>query len=106
MVTKDSCFCAFVAEGAYTVDWGDGTSNNYAAREKAGHQYTYGAVGLGAATSKGWQQAIIVITPQAGQRLTSLNLNAKHAFQTGANTPNSGFVIISKMPIRPRLKRI
>lgn len=39
---NDSNFLAFTCQGAYTVDWGDGSSvENIASNVKAQHQYTY-----------------------------------------------------------------
>jgi hypothetical protein len=96
MVTPDSCFCALSAAGAYTVDWGDGNIIDYATGVTAQHQYDYTNVTLGAVTTEGWKQALIVITPQAGQYLTSLNLHKKHSLVTTvAVLYTSGFVDIA-----------
>ena len=86
MVPVDSCFCALSAAGAYTVDWGDGNTINYATGVTAEHQYDYTNVSLGAVTTGGWKQAVIVITPQAGQNLTSINLNLAHSSVSTAGT--------------------
>lgn len=34
-------YVAFVAQGDYTVDWGDGNVNNYSSNSKASHYYDY-----------------------------------------------------------------
>ena len=99
MVTVDSCFCALSAAGAYTVDWGDGTTQNIATGVTAYHQYDYATLTTTSTsdatiTSFGYKQAIVTVTPQAGQQLTSLNLNVKHN-QTGLQLYSSGFVDVA-----------
>jgi hypothetical protein len=77
----DSNFVALSCTGAYTVDWGDGTgSQNFATGVQANHLYDYATVGN--LSSRGYRQAIITITPQAGQNLTTVDLARKHT-QTG-----------------------
>ena len=77
---------AFTVSGAYTVDWGDGSSNDYAAGAKAEHTYTFGDLDPDSETSEGWRQAIISITPQAGAALTSINLTSVHSVGTANYT--------------------
>ncbi len=76
----DSELVALMCQGAYTVDWGDGTSNNYASGVKAEHKYTYSDVDLNSDTIANftYKQCIITITPQSGQNLTLINLNQYH----------------------------
>lgn len=73
-------FAAVKCLGAYTVDWGDGTVENFASGVKAGHKYNYATFDPTGLTlcSRGYKQAIVTITPQAGQTLTELYLNQKH----------------------------
>ncbi len=74
----DSNFVAFVCEGAYTVDWGDGSSpQNYASGVAAYHVFDYDDL-EGTECSRGYRQAIVTITPQSGQNLTSANFAVKH----------------------------
>lgn len=77
----DSEFVAFNCQGAYTVDWGDGTVQNFASTIKAEHKYSYSNVNLNSdtVTNFGYKQCIITITPQAGQNLTSINLQNYHS---------------------------
>lgn len=67
--------------GAYTVDWGDGTAlQNYASNTVAQHVYDPASL---TATSEGWKQAMVTITAQGGQSLTTINLtNAYYAGKT------------------------
>ena len=83
----DSGLVAFTCAGAYTVDWGDGTTNNYAANAAAEHKYDYSNINLNSDTvvTFGYKQCIITITPQSGQNLTSINLNVFHS-TIGAGT--------------------
>lgn len=84
-ITDDgSNFIALSAAGAYTVDWGDGTSTNHGTGTTAVKQYTYSSVSSGTASTRGYRQVLVTVTPQAGQTFTSLNLQVKHT-QTGLN---------------------
>jgi spore coat protein CotF len=79
---NDSNFVAFRFSGNYTVDWGDGNIENVAAGVTAEHNYVFSS--LSASTEIGpigskMRQAMIVITPQAGQNLTSISFNFKHS---------------------------
>lgn len=64
----------FSVNGAYTVDWGDSTSNNYAAGAKASHTYSYASIDNSYIVEPGIKQVIITITPQAGQNLTTFGI--------------------------------
>ena len=153
-IDSDANFIAFTCAGAYTVNWGDGTSENVATGVTAQHQYTYadadlvnsnapvtftdagdlvsriahgytndskvqfygivGTTGLveaqtyyvinattdtfqvsatvggtalalttnGSAYLLNYKQAVVTITPQAGQNLTSINFNVRHSATT------------------------
>jgi surface protein len=165
-VWPESNFCALVAAGNYTVDWGDGNIENVAANTVAHHQYDFTDADLantnapvtftdstdlvtrnshgysndmivvfynivsttgivegqtyfvinamtntfqisatvggsaivlttdGSATLLPYKQAVVTVTPQAGQDLTYLNLNQRHN-QTGLQAYCSGFVDIA-----------
>jgi surface protein len=86
----DENFTAFTVSGAFTVNWGDGTIENFTSGSTAYRTYSYDNVAFdGTLSSRGYKQAIITITPQAGQNLTALNLNIRHnrsgllAYETG-----------------------
>ena len=90
-----SNFIALVAAGDYTVDWGDGVTENFAANVVAYHEYDYANTAFnGTLTDAGYKQAIVTVTPQAGQNLTYLNLNQKHN-QTDLQAYSSGFLDIA-----------
>ncbi len=76
----DSELVALMCQGAYTVDWGDGTTENFASGIKAEHKYTYSDVDLNSDTvaNFNYKQCIITVTPQSGQNLTLINLNQYH----------------------------
>ncbi|KAB2970343.1 BspA family leucine-rich repeat surface protein [Zoogloea sp.] len=65
--------------GAYTVDWGDGTVENFATGATASHTYSYASISDTTVSTRGYKQAIIIVTPQAGQNLTSVNLGVTPA---------------------------
>jgi len=92
---ENSNFVALSAEGAYTVDWGDGTTENFASGVVAQRNIDYAATALnGTECSRGYKQAIITVTPQAGHNLTKLDLHRKHT-QAGLQAYSSGFVDIA-----------
>lgn len=65
---------AITVAGAYTVDWGDGTAPaNFATGVNASHNYDYTTLGSGTVTSEGFRQAIMVVTMQSGQTMTTAN---------------------------------
>jgi len=96
-VYPDSNFLALSAAGAYTVDWGDGVTENIASGVTAYHEYDYSTYDTGNTTlcSRGYKQAIVSITMQAGQTFTSLNLFLKHTQAGLANGYSSGFLDIA-----------
>jgi surface protein len=69
----NSNYVALLAQGNYTVDWGDGVTENFTSNTKASHQYTYSSISSDI-TSDGFKQVIVTVTPQAGQNLTSIDL--------------------------------
>jgi hypothetical protein len=74
-----SNFTTIRCTGAFTVDWGDGSSPvNVASNTTTEYNYSYAAAGLGAVTSRGYKTAIVTVTPQAGQTLSAIDLSLKH----------------------------
>jgi hypothetical protein len=82
-------FVAFSFAGNYTVDWGDGSAlENVNSGVTAQHQYDWANVSN--VTSEGFRQALIKVTPQAGQNLTNINLQRAHS--TIGNGKTSQFI--------------
>ena len=78
-VFEDANFVAVQCRGNYTVNWGDGTVVNTNTDVITYHQYNWSNPLLdGTLTTRGYKQAIITITPQAGQNLTLARLHIKH----------------------------
>ena len=76
---NDSNYIAMTFAGDYTVDWGDGSSpENVSSGIAAQHKYNWADVSSSTLTSMGYRQALVTVTPQIGQNLTSINLNVKH----------------------------
>lgn len=69
---------AFVLEGDYTVDWGDGVSENYQSGTKAQHNYSWNDIQSSTLTSEGFRQVLITVTPSIGQQLTYVSLDEAH----------------------------
>jgi surface protein len=74
----ESNFVAVNCAGAYTVDWGDGVTENFATGVQANHNFLYANLSSGTLSTRGYRQAVVTITPQAGQNLTTVNLFIKH----------------------------
>lgn len=71
---------AIRCSGAYTVDWGDGTTANIASGTTAEKNYSYSSTALsGTLTERGYKQAVVKITPQTGQALSSIDLSFRHS---------------------------
>lgn len=88
-------FASLSCAGAYTVDWGDGTAPaSFAANAQADHLYTYASLSAATNTTRGYRQAIVTVTPQAGQNFTGVNLARKHAQAGLPTTPSTGWLDI------------
>ena len=82
---------AFIVQGAYTVNWGNGIVENYNSGATATYNYHEGDYAGFTMQDPyfGYKTAIITITPQAGHGLTLIDLNRRHPTvgpQTSANT--------------------
>ena len=71
-------FLCLQVSGAHTIEWGDGTVENYATNTLSYHTYTYSAIPTTGEAVLGYRQVIVKITPQAGQHITQLVFNSKH----------------------------
>lgn len=82
-----SNFLAFTIAGNYTVDWGDGTVENISSGVAANHIYDYSTFDPTntTLTSAGFKQAWVIVTPQAGANITSINFQVKHSSALAAN---------------------
>lgn len=87
-------FVALSAAGAYTVNWGDGTTEDFATGVQANHAYTYASTPSGTLTVGGYRQVVITVTPQAGQTLTAINLGRRHPQLGSTNVGGTGWLDI------------
>ena len=83
---------AFTLSGAYTVDWGDGTTENFAAGVTAYRNLAWSSYDTSTLTTRGYRQAIITITPQSGHNITSWNFLVKHNQPGLANGYSTGWL--------------
>lgn len=83
----DSNFSTVYASGAYTIDWGDGTIENYSSYTTAYHVYDYNNISPDTECSRGYRQVIFIITPQSGN-LTTISFTNKHNQATSHNYIN------------------
>lgn len=72
-------YVAVQCQGAYTVDWGDGTVTNYASNATASYQHVFSAISSSTTTTQGFRQALVRITPQSGQNLTLVSFGVTNA---------------------------
>ena len=92
-IFEDSNFLSLSAIGDYTVNWGDGTIENFASGDQAYHQYSYDDF-VGTESTKGYRQAIITVTPQLGHDLIDINLQKKHN-QVGLVSYSTGWLDVT-----------
>ena len=86
-ITDDeSNHIALTCQGAYTVDWGDGVTENVATNVKAQHTYTYSAISSGTLSTRGYKQVLVRVTPQAGQNLTKVDLQQQNSILAKLHT--------------------
>ena len=97
---------------AYTVDWGDGLVENYAANAVATHQFIYDEIDSNTLTTRGYRQALVSVTPQ-GSNWTSGSIHqlGSTPYPTGTSTRwldiqlaqnNTGSFTV-RNPLTPRL---
>lgn len=79
-ITDDeSNHIALNCAGAYTVNWGDGVTENVATGVKAQHSYTYSTISSATLSTRGYKQVLVRVTPQVGQNLTTINLQQQNS---------------------------
>lgn len=72
---NDSNSVVFRITGNYTVDWGDGTIENFTASTLASHKYNYASISESTLSSRGYKQVLVTITPQPGSNITIVSMN-------------------------------
>jgi len=86
VTNDDSQYIALMCSGNYTVDWGDGNIENISSGVKAQHKYTFSSISASTefelTTGVVARQVLVIVTPQSGQNLTSINLQQLY---TGLN---------------------
>jgi hypothetical protein len=96
----DGNFCAFTITGAYTVDWGDGTVENFGSGATAYHEYIYTDANLaGTESTRGYKQAIVTIIPQSLQNLTSINFANKANANLASGVSTGWLDVVISAPI-------
>jgi len=83
----NSNYLSFTCSGNYTVNWGDGTSENFSAGTQANKQYTRSFYNsLSQNVYENSKSIIVTITPQTNNNLTSIDLNVRHPSISSSNT--------------------
>jgi surface protein len=101
--SNGSNYLSFTIAGAYTVDWGDGSApENFASGTRCQKEYNFFTGDYYPLpdpepsvipTWNGANLAIVVITPQAGQDITSANFNQKFAASGLGTVPDTSPII-------------
>ncbi len=79
----DSNYVTIQVQGNYTVDWGDGTIENFNSNALVEHRFVYGDISNSTLTSDGYKQVIITITPQNNQHITYINFQNTPTIYSG-----------------------
>ena len=96
---NDANFVSLRCQGDYTIDWGDGTVENFASNVQANHTYTYSAISSSTESVRGYRQVIVTVTPQAGNNFTLLDLQTKHNQSGLVGNYASGWLdIVTSLP--------
>lgn len=85
-------------DGDYTVNWGDGTVENFNAGEKAQHDYNWDDVSASTTTTQGYRQVLVTVTPQTGEDLTYCDLGVRHDDITEDYSGSPWLDLILSMP--------
>ena len=73
---NDTNVCGLRIQGAYQVDWGDGTSNTYANDAIAVKRYDRASyAGFTSSVFRNYKTVLIKVTPQAGQTFTNVQFS-------------------------------
>jgi surface protein len=101
--SNGSNYLSFTIAGAYTVDWGDGSApENFASGTRCQKEYDfftgdyYPLPDPEPSSTVRWngaKLAIVVVTPQAGQDITSANFNQKFAASGLGTVPDTSPII-------------
>lgn len=75
---KDKNLVAILAEGPFTVDWGNGIVQNFSSNATAQYQYDYDLLPANTLSSRGYKQVVIKVTPQSGWNLTRCTISQRH----------------------------
>jgi surface protein len=80
----------------YTVDWGDGTSADFASGVTAEKNYVYSDISSGTVTSEGYRQAIVTITPTtAGKTFETVSPSRRHSAITSGSDFSSPWLSLA-----------
>ena len=80
----DSNYVTILVRGNYTVDWGDGTIENFNSNVLAEHGFVYGNISNSTLTTDGYKQVIITITPQNNQHITYIDFQNAPTIYSGS----------------------
>jgi len=98
ITNDDSNYIALSCTGDYTVDWGDGVTENFASGVIAEHLYTYSSISESTeytvTTGIVARQVIVSVIPQAGSNLTTVDFQKKHT-RTNLQIYNSNWLDIA-----------
>jgi hypothetical protein len=80
-------YIAFTIAGSYTVNWGDGSSvQNISSGVRAEHLLSWSGCPASTLTSEGFRQAIVTVTMQSSNNLTTARFDRPHTSSGSAMT--------------------
>jgi len=80
----------------FIIDWGDGFSSSYADNTNASHSYDYDTMDVGTLSSRGYKQAVVVITPSGSG---NIDLFRSHRIGTTLTQGGPSYLdVVYKLP--------
>lgn len=89
--------------GGYTVDWGDGTVENFSSAATAEHKYTFSDADIIYSYNSRMKFVIIKVTTQAANDITAFDLSKAHS-QSGLNNRHTWLEIFINTPSATSMK--
>ncbi|MEJ7931004.1 hypothetical protein WG922_13595 [Ramlibacter sp. AN1015] len=89
---------SFNITGSCHIDWGDGTSNSYASGATILKVFDFNALPEASWCSRGYRQALVVITAASATGLTSLNLSLRHGAYASSPPRSTLLDIAASLP--------
>lgn len=91
-------YLAIQCSGDYTVDWGDGSTENFNSGDKAQHSYDWATVSEATLTTRGYKQVLVTVTANGESNLTALSLAVRHDNVSGDYSSTPWLDVLMSLP--------